>query len=253
MSSIAIITGATGSLGQEFVREALKENIDEIWAVARNEKKLSDLKSQFGEKVCLVRCDLSNTDDLSELFGLIETQKPDIRLLINNAGVGKMGVSTEFTDDEILKEIDINCKAVCLLCNHAVPFMSEGSRILNISSASSFQPVPYINLYAAGKAFVRSYTRSLNVELKTKGIVCTAVCPGWIDTDMLQKEYNGKPVKFPGLVSPERVAVKAMRDSAKGKDMSVCSFFVKYEHFLSKILPHKWIMKMWMNGIKDYV
>ena len=49
---------------------------------------------------------------------------------------------------------------------------------------------------------------------------------------MLQKEYNGKPVKFPGLVFPERVAVQAMHDSAKGKDMSVCSLFVKYEHFL---------------------
>ena len=124
----------------------------------------------------LVRCDLSNTDDLSNLFSLIETQRPDIRLLINNAGIGNMGASMEFSDDDILKEIDINCKAVCLMCNHVIPFMSEGSRILNISSASSFQPVPYINLYAAGKAFVRSYTRSLNAELKPKGIVCTAVC-----------------------------------------------------------------------------
>ena len=71
--------------------------------------------------------------------------------------------------------------------------------------------------------------------------------------DMLKKEYNGKPVKYPGLVKPDRVAVQALRDSAKGRDMSVCSFFVKYEHFLSKILPQKAIMKMWLSGIKDYV
>ncbi len=253
MSSIAIITGATGGLGQEFVSELLKENIHEIWAVARNEKRLSELKAKFGEKVRKIRCDLSNADDLSELFSIIETEKPDIRLLINNAGIGKMGASTEFSDDDIVNEIDINCKSICLLCNHSIPFMSVGSRILNISSASSFQPVPYINLYAASKAFVRSYTRALNVELKSKGIICTAVCPGWIDTEMLQKEYNGKPVKFPGLVSPNRVAVQALRDSAKGRDMSVCTFFVKYEHFLSKILPSKWIMNIWLNGIKDYV
>ena len=81
-----------------------------------------------------------------------------------------------------------------------------------------------------GDLLVRSYTRSLNAELKANGIVCTAVCPGWIDTDMLQKEYNGKPVKFPGLVFPERVAVQAMHDSAKGKDMSVCSLFDKVHH-----------------------
>ena len=250
---IAIITGATGGLGREFVSESLRENIDEIWAVARNEARLNDLKEKFGDKIRPVRCDLASADDLSNLFQLMESEKPDIRLLINNAGIGKMGDSVGFDDKDVVNEIDINCKAVCLLCHHAVPFMSKGSRILNISSASSFQPVPYINLYAASKAFVRSYTRSLNVELKEKGIICSAVCPGWIDTEMLQKEYNGKPVKFPGLVSPNRVAVKALKDSAKGKDMSVCTFFVKYEHFLSKVLPHKWIMKMWMNGIKDYV
>lgn len=250
---IAIVTGATGGLGREFVSEILKENIDEIWAVARNENRLNNLKAEFGDKIRTVRCDLANADDLSGLCGLIETEKPDIRLLINNAGIGKMGESIGLTDNDVASEIDINCKAVCLLCNHVIPFMPSGSRILNISSASSFQPVPYINLYAASKAFVRSYTRALNVELKNKGIICTAVCPGWIDTEMLQKEYNGKPVKFPGIVSPNRVAVQALRDSVKGRDMSVCSFFVKYEHFLSKILPHKWIMKIWLSGIKDYV
>ena len=253
MPKTAIITGATGGLGQEFLREVLKENVDEIWAIARNAKRLDEIKTKFGDKVRPIRCDLSVSDDLSALFDLIEAEKPDIRILINNAGIGKMGASAGFADDEIVKEIDVNCKAICLLCNHAIPFMSAGSRILNISSASSFQPVPYINLYAAGKAFVRSYTRALNAELKAKGIVCTSVCPGWIDTDMLQKEYNGKPVKFPGIVSPNRVAVQALRDSAKGRDMSVCTFFVKYEHYLSKIIPHKWLMKIWMNAIEKYL
>ena len=253
MKKTAIITGATGGLGQEFVSLLLKEDIDVIWAVARNTDKLNALKEKFGEKIRPVKCDLGRSEDIETLRALIESERPDIRVLINNAGTGKMGKYSEFTADDITKTIDINCRAVCLLCAYSIPFMSKGSRILNISSASSFQPVPYINLYAASKAFVRSYSRSLNVELKGTGITCTAVCPGWIDTDMLQKEYNGKPVKFPGLVSPGRVAAQALRDSAKGRDMSVCTFFVKYEHFLSKVLPHKRLMKIWMNGIKDYV
>ena len=186
MAAIAVITGATGGLGQEFVRCVLKENIDEIWAVARNEKRLNALKEKFGDTIRPVRCDLANSSDLADLFALTESEKPDIRLLINNAGIGKMGSSAEFPDSDVVQEIDINCKAVCLLCSHAIPFMKPGSRILNISSASSFQPVPYINLYAASKAFVRSYTRALNVELRSKGITCTAVCPGWIDTEMLE-------------------------------------------------------------------
>ena len=131
--------------------------------------------------------------------------------------------------------------------------MSEGARILNISSASSFQPVPYLGLYASTKAFVRSYSRALNVELRDRGIICTAVCPGWIDTEMLPKERGGRTVRYPGLVSPGRVAAQALRDSAKGRDMSVCGLFVKYEHLLSKLLPQRLLMKLWLRGIRDYV
>lgn len=252
MAKIAIITGATGGLGQAFVTEVLKENIDEIWAVARNTDRLGVLKEQ-NERIRPVRCDLSDADDLEKLFGLIKSEHPEIRLLINNAGIGQMGLSTELSASDITKTIDINCKAVCLLCGQSVPYMSKGSRILNISSASSFQPVPYLNLYASSKVFVRSYSRALNAELKNKGIICTAVCPGWIDTDMLKKEYNGKTVRFPGILSAQRVAEQALRDSAAGRDMSVCGAYVKYEHILSKLLPQKLIMKIWLNGIRKYI
>lgn len=253
MKKIAIITGATGGLGQEFVRAVLKEKPVEVWAIARNADKLNALQSKFGRRVRPVVCDLSKRDDIERIAQLLESERPDVRLLINNAGIARMGSTADFSDDEISKLIDINCKAVSLLCGYVLPFMSKGSRILNISSASSFQPVPYINLYAASKAFVRSYSRALNVELKSRGITCTAVCPGWIDTEMLPKVSGGKAIKYPGLVSPKRVAVQAMRDSEKGRDMSVCTLFVKYEHFLSKTLAHKTLMKMWVKGVKGYI
>lgn len=253
MKKTAIITGATGGLGQEFVRLALKQDIDELWAVARSAEKLDALKKHFGAKVRPVVCDLGSAKDISALGELIGREKPNISLLINNAGTGQMCRSWEVSAEDIAKTIDINCKAVCLLCRHALPHMTAGARILNISSASSFQPTPYINLYAASKVFVRSYSRALNAELKEKGVTCTAVCPGWIDTPMLKKEMNGSRIKFPALVSPRRVAVQAMRDSAKGKDMSVCKAFVKYEHLLGKIMPQKSLMRIWMRSVKDYI
>lgn len=181
--------------------------------------------------------------ELQRFISQIEEYKPDIRYLVNSACVAKMAKYTDFTREELSRTIEINAKAVVLLCQACLPFMSKGSKILNISSAASFQPNPYINIYSATKVFVKNYSRALNYELKQTGITCTAVCPGWVDTDMLQKEGNGKKIAFPGLVPAEKVVTLALKDANRGKDISVCSLFVKYEHLCSKILPEKIIMK----------
>ena len=121
-----------------------------------------------------------------------------------------------------------------------------------IASAAAFQPNPYIALYSATKAYLRSYSRSMQYELRAKGITCTAVCPGWIDTTMLQRSRNGQRIRFPGMVSPEKVARKAMKDAKKGKDMSVCTLFVKQEHLWSKLMPQKWSMAIWGHAVRKY-
>jgi len=253
MKKIAIITGATGGIGQEFVKQILKEELDEIWAVARNEKKLKELREQFGEKVRLVPMDLSDSGQLKKLGLLLAEETLQIQYLINNAGLAKMGSYKDFSTEEIIRTVDVNCKAPVLLCQMCIPFMDEGSRILNISSASAFQPNPYINLYAASKAFERSYSRALNVELKGTGITSTAVCPGWVDTELLEKERNGKKIKFPGIVTADKVVTQALKDAKKGKDMSVCSLYVKCQHIWVKLLPQKWVMNIWVKGIAKYL
>lgn len=101
--------------------------------------------------------------------------------------------------------------------------------------------------------FERSYSRALNAELNGTGITSVAVCPGWIDTELLQKEINGKKVRFPGLVTPDRVVKQAIKDAKKGKDMSVCSLYVKCQHMNVKLLPQRWVMKIWMAGIGKYL
>lgn len=253
MKKIAIITGATGGIGQEFVKQLLKEELDEIWAVARNEKKLKELREQFGEKVRLVPMDLSDSGQLKKLGLLLAEETLQIQYLINNAGLAKMGSYKDFSTEEIIQTVDVNCKAPVLLCQMCIPFMDEGSRILNISSASAFQPNPYINLYAASKAFERSYSRALNVELKGTGITSTAVCPGWVDTELLEKERNGKKIKFPGIVTADKVVTQALKYAKKGKDMSVCSLYVKCQHIWVKLLPQKWVMNIWVKGIAKYL
>ncbi|MBR6879697.1 MAG: SDR family NAD(P)-dependent oxidoreductase [Clostridiales bacterium] len=247
---IAIVTGATGDIGKEFIRK-LYDEVDSIWAVGRSDEKLSGLAELYGDKIIKVKADLSDKEQILSLCRKIESEKPEIKYLVNNAGIARMAPVSEFSLEEISDMLDINDKAATLLCRASLPFMTEGSYILNVASASAFQPNPYIALYSASKAYLLSFTRSLNVE--NDGITCTAVCPGWVDTKMLPKKNNGKEIKYPGMVNADIVIDAAIKDARKGKDVSVCSFYYRYMRFLSKVMPHRLEMKLWVSGIKEYL
>ncbi|MDE6585640.1 MAG: SDR family NAD(P)-dependent oxidoreductase [Clostridia bacterium] len=251
--SVAILTGATGGLGYAFIKELVKEPVDEIWAVGRNADRLDELVKEFGDKIVPFRIDLTKSEEISSFNEILKERKPHLEYLINNAGIAQMKPSKDLTISEIESTIDLNCKVPTILTNLCLPYMKKGSKIVNICSASAFQPVPYINLYASTKAFERSYSRALNVELKPLGITVTAVCPSWIDTGMLVKEINGHKVKFNGLVTPAKVAKRAIIDSKKGKAMSVCTFYVKCQHLNVKLMPQKLTMKIWTKSIKKYL
>lgn len=249
---IAVVTGASGGIGKAFVKCLLEEEVDEIWAIARNQKKLEALKQEFGERIAVISMDLSDSSALLEIEAMLQEVNPVVLYLINNAGMAKMGAYSDFTVEEIERTVRVNCVVPAALCTLCIPYMERGSRILTLSSASAFQPLPFLNLYASSKVFVRSYSRALHAELKGSGITATAVCPGWVDTDLLTKEVNGKPVRFAGLVTPEKVAAKALRDAKRGKDMSVCTLHVKWEHFLAKVFPQRMAMRTWFRRIRPY-
>lgn len=251
---IAIITGASGGIGKEFVTLMMDKNIDQIWCVARNTEKLDGLKTEFNEKIFTLSLDLSKQESIIQIEDLLCKDQPNITYLINNAGIGEtLGSYKELTTEKIYNTIQLNCGALASLCSVCIPYMQRGNKIINLSSQSSFQPVPYLNLYAATKVFVRNFTRALNVELKETGITATAVCAGWVDTEMLPKTHNNIQIKYPRLISPKYVAVKALSDAEKGKDMSVCTIYVKYMNLLSKIFPQKTVMRTWVRSIRKYL
>ncbi len=94
---------------------------------------------------------------------------------------------------------------------------AKGSHIMNISSQASFQPLPYQNIYSSTKAFIRNYTRALNVELKSKGINAIAVCPGWMSTNLFKRGIvvAEKGQKFPRHSVSRHCCQKALKDAKK--------------------------------------
>lgn len=249
MKNIAIITGATGGFGREFIKLFLKkDNIDEIWAIARNNDKLLNLISEFGDKIKIFSYDLSNLDCIKN-FQTKLNDEIKIKYLVNNAGYAKFCSYEDLNVEESLNMINLNISSVVAMGLICVPYMGKGSRIINISSQSSFLPLPYLNIYSATKVFVRHYSRALNVELKDKNITVTTVCPGWMKTnlyDVAKVDSAKKVVKsFDGITTPDKVAKKALEDADKGKALSIYGFFSNATHIAGKLLPQSLLMKFW--------
>ncbi|MBO4243193.1 MAG: SDR family NAD(P)-dependent oxidoreductase [Clostridiales bacterium] len=253
MKKVAIITGAGSGIGKEFVKQIVSGDIDEIWAVGRNIDKLNELKDEYGDKIIPLRSDISNEEGLGIIKDALGEQKPDVVMLVNNAGTAYFGKFEDMSADSAKGLVDIICKAPSILFHMVIPYMKQGARILNISSASSFQPNPYLAMYAASKVYLKNFSRALNQELKPRKITVTAVCPGWVDTDMLKNENGERTVKFPGMVTAEKVVAKALKDSSKGKDISMSSLYNSYLRFYSKVTPHKIVMKQWIFAIRKYI
>lgn len=252
MARVAIITGATGGLGMEFIRVIDNwDDIDEIWAVGRNEDKLNNLSDSY-KKVVAIRADLLK-NGMEILAEKVMSEKPEIRLLINNAGVGYFGLFEKLDGKQVENYCSLNCTVPSRLISCSLPYMNEGSGILNISSASSFQPNPYLALYSASKVYLKNLSRALSMELKSRGITVTAVCPGWIDTEMLPHEKDGKSIKYTGMIRAEKVVKRALKDYRKGKDMSVPGAFSKWFRFYSKVMPTGIVMKQWMKVTRKYL
>ena len=101
-------------------------------------------------------------------------------------------------------------------------------------------------MYAATKAFVLSFSRSLNVELKKRGIRVLAVCPGWVRTEFFDRAVTDDTITYYNrYFDADEVVTRALRDMKKGKDVSVCGFSIRAQVLLTKLLPHRIVMKIW--------
>ncbi len=250
---IAVITGASSGMGREFaIRLEKEKTLDEIWVIARRKERLEELKNTLSTPVRAIALDLTKDESTSELKKLLESEKPEIEVLVNASGYGKFGAFADFTLEEQLGMIDLNCKALVSVTYVCLPYLRKGSEVYQIDSLSSFQPVPYIGVYGATKAFVLSFTRAINAELRKTGIKMMAVCPGWVKTEFFDTAVVDKSVivYYNKFFTSEQVVTRALRDMKKGKDVSVCGFSIRAQVLLTKLLPHRLVMWIWLKQQK---
>lgn len=250
MKNIAVITGASSGIGKEFCRQVDSYGFDEIWAIARNQEKLDLLKNELKTPVKTISLDLIEKESFEKYEELLKEEKPAVKLLVNCSGFGKYGRYDEIPVKDSEDMVLTNCVATIKMTYITIPFMPSKSNILEIASIAAFQPIPYFAIYGATKAFVLSFSRALNVELKHRQIPVTAVCPYWTKTNFFNvanTTSNKTVTKYPVMYSVEKVVGKALKDSKKGKDKSIYGGTAKFQAFMAKILPHKSIMKIWLK------
>lgn len=242
--NIAIISGASSGMGLEFAKLVDKENLDEIWLIARSEEKLLLLSSELNTKTKILSydlCDFSCFEKIEKLF----FDDINIKYLICSAGIGFNGKVENISSSNIEKMISLNCTALSVLTRICLPYMKKDSRIIEISSGAGFMPQPNFSVYAATKAYVISFSRALRQELKPKKISVTAVCPGPVDTQFFASLDGVKEYKKKFLISAEKVAKGSMKAAKKKKAIYSPTFSMKMAHLASKIVPISLIMKFY--------
>lgn len=245
----AIITGASAGLGLEFVRqlEDAFPEIECVWLISRSGNKLEEAaKLLHKAQVKILPLDLCAERSFEELAAVLAAEKPEVALLVNNAGCGYLGNVGETTLDVQTRMVDLNVRALTAVTHATVPYMGQGGRIINLSSIASFCPNPRMTVYSSTKAYVSSFNRGLSVELAPKGIKVTAVCPGPMATEFLDIggiAGNSKTFDTLPYCDPAKVVKGAYKASRSGRAVYTPRGFFKFYRVVAKILPQPLMIK----------
>ena len=253
---IVIITGASGGLGAEFARRLDRLNIlcgweiEEFWLIARSGEKLRAVAGTLRTPARPLALDLTDGASFSLLRAMLRAQAPEVWMVVNAAGAGVIGGPEEISDEAAGRMIDLNVKAPVRLDKLALPHIPRGGRIVEVASTAALQPFPYLNVYAAGKAFLYRYARALGRELRGRGISVTAVCPYWVkDTGFIGKAQagpgGGKVRHFPFASAEKAVVRAALEDVLRRKPVSTPGPVCTLHRAAAKVLPEGLLMDVW--------
>lgn len=251
MKKIAIITGASSGLGKEFTIQISKtKNYDEIWIIARRLEKLEELAQSINNEknakiIKPISMDISSKDAVFTLKELLEEENQtlsnfasglEVGLLVNNAGFGTYG---PFEQTSMLKEmsmIDLNCTTLTGFCSIVLPYLTKKSLIINTSSLAAFLPLGNFAVYAATKSYVLSFSVALAAELKDKGVMVCALCPGSVSTEFANVASSGVRKEVLGGIEADKVVSHCIKKAYKGKKIVLYRPKWKITAFFSRFI-----------------
>ena len=187
----ALITGASSGIGAEFARRLASRGMHFVLVARRKdllEKLADELHTAHGTKCELIVADLTAPASPSPVANIAEEiarRNIQVELLVNNAGFGYVG-EIETTDiKRVMEMVQLNAAVLTEMTYRYLPAMMQRGHgaVINVSSVAAFQPVAYMGVYAATKAYVLHFSEALWAEAREKGVTVTALCPGPTQTD----------------------------------------------------------------------
>jgi hypothetical protein len=241
----ALITGASSGIGEVFAHE-LAQRGSHLVLVARSEEKLralaDDLTARHSVRVEVIVADLSREGAAREVADACAQRGLVIDLLINNAGFATYNRFDQGPFARKHAEVMLNVVAVVDLTHHLLPAMLERRRggVINVASTAGFQPVPYMAVYGATKAFVLSFSEALWAEYRGTGVRVLALCPGPVETPFFDAVGSREPAV--GVMNtPENVVLTGLNAFEQGKNYIIPGWQTYLLAQVSRFFPRAWV------------
>jgi 3-hydroxybutyrate dehydrogenase len=185
---IALITGGGRGIGRAIALAFAREGV-RIAVAARTAEQVEQVAAEIGNGAIAVVCDVSDPESVQRTFDEVSERLGEVDILVNNAGIAESATLVNTSDELWHRHLAINLSGTFYCTRAALPAMLKKNwgRVINIASIAAKTGAPYIAAYSASKHGVLGLTRSVALEVATKGITVNAICPGYVDTEMVTR------------------------------------------------------------------
>jgi uncharacterized protein len=256
---VTLITGASGGIGEALARRLAKEKHNLV-LVARSGNKLEklseELATQYRIHVDYIVADLTLPGSDAAIFEETVKRNLEIDWLINNAGIGSGGDFLQQNLGNELAMMQLNMNALVALTHRFLPQMRERKRgvIVNVASMACFQPIPYMAVYAASKAFVKSFTEALSEENHAYNVQTMLLCPGATETGFFDSAGIGADRKesfSANMQTSDQVAEAAFAGIRAGERIILSGFVNKMMRWSTYLIPNSIALRIFGNMVRS--
>lgn len=238
---IAFVTGASAGLGREFARQIPRffPEIDQIWLVARRQAALEETAAQVPRPTRVLSLDLEAPNSWARLEEELRAEGARCQLWVNNAGFGLYGAFADLPLDRQLAMIDLNVRALTALSHLALKYVERGGALVNVASLAAYLPLADFAVYAATKAYVRSFSVALAAEVESRGILVHTLLPGPVKTEFAVVASQGAVASMGWGQDPAVTVRRCLRAVRRRRWWSHPSLSWKLTAWLSRWLSWK--------------